>query len=48
MVLSLVTDMFSGAPCSVELVFEAEPNRKMTYATSDRYDFRFIMFHFLL
>lgn len=37
MVLSLVTDMFSGAPCSVELTLEAEANRKMTYATSDRY-----------
>jgi hypothetical protein len=38
MVLSLVTDMLSGAPCSLELAIEAEPNRKSTYLTKDRYD----------
>ena len=39
MVLSLVTDMLSGAPCSLDLLIDAEPNRKSTYLTKDRYVF---------
>ena len=42
MVLSLVTDMLSGAPCSLELHLEAEANRKTTYLTRDRYKFNLL------
>ncbi len=50
MVLSLVTDILSGAPCSLELQIDAESNRKTTYLGKDRYGHQFmILFHrFLL
>jgi len=37
MVFSLVTDMLSGAPCTLELQLDAEPNRKSAFLTKDRY-----------
>ena len=37
MVFSLVTDLLSGSQCSLELALEAEPNRKMTHLSKDRY-----------
>ena len=36
MVLSLVTDLLTGSPCSLDLLIEAETNRKMTFLTKDR------------
>lgn len=41
MVLSLVTDILSGAPCSLELQLDAEPNRKTTFLGKDKYVSRY-------
>jgi hypothetical protein len=37
MVLSLVTDILTGAPCTLELQLDAESNRKSSFLTKDRY-----------
>ena len=37
MVLSLVQDMLGGAPCSIDVLIEAEANRKSTHLSKDRY-----------
>ncbi len=37
MVLSLVTDILTGAPCTLELQLDAEANRKSSFLTKDRY-----------
>ena len=48
MVLSLVTDILTGAPCTLELQLDAEANRKSTFLTKDRYGLYFLIFHYFL